>query len=183
MVNPPVFRASTVTFPSVEAWKEAKKSGGEGVMQGLWYGRFGAMTQRSLEASFSHVQGGMKAVALSTPLSASICAILSMASKSSKKTHVAVSEGITGGLAHFCDIGLPRLGRKAIRFSDSGEGIEEALRGGATCAVYVCGPSPPHFRVVDLSCVSKAAKAVKSEVGTHSHIIAVSHCSAPPVYV
>jgi hypothetical protein len=110
----------------------------------------------------------MKAVALSTPLAASICAILSMSNKSSKKTNVAVSEGVTGGLAHFCDHGLPRLGKKSFRFSDSGEGIEELLKGGDTFAVYVAGPCPPHFRVADLSSVSSAAKAAESEV-TLSH--------------
>lgn len=169
VVNPPVMRASTITFPSVEAWKESFRLGGAGVSQGMFYGRYGAKTQRSLEASFAHVQGGMKAVALSTPLAASICAILSMSNKRSKKTNVAVSEGVTGGLAHFCDRGLPRLGKKALRFSDSGEGIEEVLKGGDTFAVYVAGPCPPHFRVADLSSVSSAAKAAESEVITLSH--------------
>ena len=57
LMNPPVWHASTITFPSVAALKQALPTGG------LYYGRLGTPTTWALEEAFAVLEGADNACA------------------------------------------------------------------------------------------------------------------------
>ena len=58
IVNPPVYHASTVLFPTVEALEDAGHS-----FDGVRYGRIGTPTSQAFETAIAELEGGYKAVA------------------------------------------------------------------------------------------------------------------------
>jgi len=55
VVNVPVFRASTVTFPNTTSLR-SRPRGTSDVWEGLFYGRFGSLTHRALEDAFATLE-------------------------------------------------------------------------------------------------------------------------------
>jgi cystathionine beta-lyase len=59
IVNPPVYHASTVLFPTVEALEESGHS-----FDCVRYGRIGTPTSQAFESAIAELEGGYKAVAV-----------------------------------------------------------------------------------------------------------------------
>ena len=55
VVNVPVFRASTVTFPNTTSLR-SRPRGTSDIWEGLFYGRFGSLTHRALEDAFATLE-------------------------------------------------------------------------------------------------------------------------------
>src|SRR6185369_1374291 len=60
VVNPPVYHASTIIFPSVAAQEEAAKYPHDK----MGYGRSGTPTQRALEDTVAQLEGAYRSVAV-----------------------------------------------------------------------------------------------------------------------
>ena len=56
MVNPPVYHASTILFPSVAAMEAARPR------QGTYYGRYGTPTTSALEEAVAELEGGDRSI-------------------------------------------------------------------------------------------------------------------------
>ena len=65
IVNPPVYHASTVLFPTVESLEDAGHS-----FDGVRYGRIGTPTSQAFETAIAELEGGYKAVATPSGLAA-----------------------------------------------------------------------------------------------------------------
>ena len=95
IVNPPVWHASTVTFPSVDALNKAKSMGG------LFYGRHGTPTTWALEEAFSVLEGADNACAVCSGVAA-VAATLMAFVKSGD--HLLVSDGVYDPTRRYCDM-------------------------------------------------------------------------------
>ena len=98
-VNPPLYRGSTVLFPTVESLSQ----GG----QNYWYGRKGTPTMDALEGAMNELEGADQTILTPSGLSAISTALLSLVKTGD---HVLVSDSVYQPTRGFCDEVLARLG-------------------------------------------------------------------------
>ena len=102
IVNPPVYHASTILFPTVAAVDEMLKDKYAGVA----YGRFGTPTTFALEEAVAAVEGADKAIALPSGQAAAAGALLSFLKAGD---HLLMTDSVYGPVRAFCDTTLKGL--------------------------------------------------------------------------
>ncbi|EWY41770.1 cystathionine beta-lyase [Skermanella stibiiresistens SB22] len=150
IVNPPVYHASTVLFPTVAAMNEAGHS-----FDGVRYGRIGTPTSQAFESAVAELEGGFKAVSAPSGLGAITTALLAFVSAGD---HILVTDSIYGPNRLFCSDMLRRMGVEA-EFYDPliGAGIERLMRPN-TRVVFLESPGSLTFEVQDVPAIAAVAK-------------------------
>ena len=135
-VNPPVVRASTVLYPSVEAMRmtRARRDGGERVFS---YGARGTPTAFALEDALCELEGGDRAFLYPTGLAA-IAAVLLGFSKAGD--HVAVVDTVYPPVRRLCDEHLVPRGVEVSYYAPDVEGLAETLRPNTTTSRFASAP-------------------------------------------
>jgi cystathionine beta-lyase len=147
-VNPPIFRGSTILFPTV-----AKLAANE---QDYTYGRVGTPTVRALEEALAELEGGHATRLTPSGLSAIATTMLALVSAGD---HILVSDSVYRPTRRFCDHVLNRLG-VTTTYYDPHTGAEiEHLFLGNTRLVFCESPGSQTFEVQDLPAIAKAAHA------------------------
>ena len=152
-VNPPVWRASTLLFDSVEAM-EAANPPRDGV---LHYGRNGTPTSWALCEALTELEPGAASTRLYPSGSAAVAgALLAVLKAGDELLMVDSAYGPTRAL---CDTLLKRFGI-STRYYDPlvGAGISELI-GERTRAVFLESPGTHTFEVQDVPAICAAAKA------------------------
>ena len=150
IVNPPVYRASTVTFPSVEVLESFDKN----PFDGVFYGRHGTPTTFALEEAVAELEGGDRGIAMASGLAA-VAASLFAFLKSGD--HVLVADSVYGPTRRFCDQVLKRYGVETTYYDPViGDGIAALLKPN-TKVVFVESPGSLTFEVQDIPAIAKAA--------------------------
>lgn len=150
VVNPPVYHASTILFPTVEALNAARKRHFEGV----YYGRFGTPTTFALEEAIAELEGGHRAVAASSGLAAVTIALMSFLKAGD---HLLMVDSAYGPTRKFCDTLLSRFGVATTYYDPLvGAGIAELMRP-ETKVVYMESPGSLTFEVQDVAAITAAA--------------------------
>ncbi|UEM19223.1 cystathionine beta-lyase [Skermanella mucosa] len=150
IVNPPVYHASTVLFPTVAALEEAGHS-----FDGVRYGRIGTPTSQAFEATVARLEGGFKAVTAPSGLAAISTALLAFVSAGD---HILVTDSVYGPTRLFCSDMLKRLGVEAEFYDPlAGAGIERLIRPN-TRVVFLESPGSLTFEVQDVPAIAAAAK-------------------------
>ncbi|QQP91204.1 cystathionine beta-lyase [Skermanella sp. TT6] len=150
IVNPPVYHASTVLFPTVAALEEAGHS-----FDGVRYGRIGTPTSQAFEATVARLEGGFKAVTAPSGLAAITTALLAFVSAGD---HVLVTDSVYGPTRLFCSDMLKRLGVEAEFYDPlAGAAIERLIRPN-TRVVFLESPGSLTFEVQDVPAIAAAAK-------------------------
>jgi cystathionine beta-lyase len=153
IVNPPVWRASTILFDSVAAMKAASPPR-DGI---LHYGRNGTPTIWALCEALTELEPGAAMTRLYPSGAAAVAAaLLSVLDAGDELLMVDTAYGPT---RWFCDTVLKRLG-VATHYYDplAGAGIAE-LFGERTRAVFMESPGTHTFEVQDVPAICAAAKA------------------------
>lgn len=152
MVNTPVFRTSTVVFPTLEAY-EAPKNPFE---KSVRYGRHGTPTTFAFEEAVARLEGAFQAVATPNGLSAIVVALLAFARPG---THLLMVDSVYGPTRSFCSRQLEKLGVE-VEYYDPliGGAIAARLRDN-TCAVFCESPGSLTFEVQDIPAIAAAAHA------------------------
>jgi cystathionine beta-lyase len=152
IVNPPVYHASTVLFPTVAALEDGARHRYDQVT----YGRHGTPTTFALEEALAAVEGGYRAVAFCSGAASCIAAILAFVKAGD---HILVTDSVYGPVRAFCTGFLARFG-VATDFYDPrvGAGIEKLIRA-ETRLVYMESPGSLTFEVQDVPAIVTAAKA------------------------
>ena len=103
LVNPPVYHASTVTFPSLAALEaaEARK------LDVPYYGRNGTPSTFAFEEAVAALEGGHRSVALGSGKAAVLAALTAFVEAGD---HVLVTDSAYGPTRAFCDRFLGRFG-------------------------------------------------------------------------
>jgi cystathionine beta-lyase len=76
IINPPVYHASTVLFPTLERFEQAQRDRTVGVA----YGRSGTPTTFALKEAIAALEGGSRALALPSGLAAISATLMSLLS-------------------------------------------------------------------------------------------------------
>ncbi|MDX1497416.1 MAG: cystathionine beta-lyase [Salinisphaeraceae bacterium] len=151
VVNPPVYHASTVLFPTLEKLKEASANPFEGV----YYGRFGTPTHFALEKSVAELEGGYATVTTSSGLAAITTALLAFLKAGD---HLLMVDSVYGPTRKFCDGVLQNMG-VAVEYYDPliGADIKNLLRDN-TRVIFLESPGSLSFEVQDVPAICAIAQ-------------------------
>ena len=149
-VNPPVYHASTVLYPSAEDYVAHRAR--------YQYGRRGTPTTEALELAVQELEGPNCAgvALLPSGLAAISTALLSVVRAGD---HLLVTDSAYGPTRNYCDRVLQRLG-VSTTYYDPGVGSEiAALLRPNTRAVYLETPGSLSFEMQDVTAIAEAAHA------------------------
>jgi cysteine-S-conjugate beta-lyase len=147
-VNPPIYRGSTVLFPSVAAL--------EANDQDYTYGRLGTPTVSALEEALAELEGGYRTLLTPSGLSAIAATLLALVAAGD---HVLITDSAYRPTRRFCDHVLKRLGVETTYYDPRlGAGIK-ALVKKTTRVVFTESPGSQSFEVQDIPGIAKAAHA------------------------
>lgn len=146
-VNPAVYHASTVLFPSVEACRKRE--------QKYLYGRRGTPTAHALEEAITDLEGGHHTRLMPSGLCAISTALLAVLSSGD---HLLVTDSAYLPTRQFCDGMLARMGIETEYYDPLiGSGIEAKLRPN-TRLVFVESPGSQTMEVQDVPAIAAAAR-------------------------
>lgn len=152
VVNLPTYKASTILFPTYDAFMAAE--------MGQWptpiYGRYGTPSTMALEEALSQVDGAEKAIVTSSGLAAIIVVLMAHLSAGD---HVLMVDSVYGSTRRFCDLDLKRMGIEIEYYDPAiGAGIDKLIKAN-TKLVFVESPGSLTFEVQDIPAIAKAAHA------------------------
>jgi len=152
VVNLPIYRASTILFPTYDSFMAADN--------GVWptpiYGRYGTPSTMALEDALAQVDNAEKAIVTSSGLAAIVVVLLAYLRAGD---HVLIPDNVYGSTRRFCDMELSRLGVQ-VEYYDPlvGAGIAPLIKDN-TRMVFVESPGSLTFEVQDIPAIAKAAHA------------------------
>jgi len=150
IVNPPVYHASTVLAPTLAAWRKRD------FKTQIVYGRMGTPTQRALEEAVALVEGGDRAIAVSSGLGAITTALTAFTKAGD---HILVTDNVYNPARNFCRNVLAKYGVETTFFDPLiGGGIAELMRDNTT-VVYLETPGSLTFEMQDVPAIAAAAHA------------------------
>jgi len=152
IVNPGVWHASTVLYPTVaELEASAAKR-----FHGLTYGRHGTPTTFAFEEAIAALDGAARAIALPSGLAAVTAALLGYLKAGD---HLLMADHVYGPARHFAQTFLKRMGVETTFYDPMlGAGIADLIRDN-TRVVYMESPGSLTFEVQDVPAIVAAAKA------------------------
>ena len=145
-VNPPLYRGSTILYPTAEAYTLHT--------QQYTYGRRGTPTIAALESALTELEGGAHSVLTPSGLSACAIALLSVVSAGG---HVLVTDSVYQPARVICDRVLKRLGVEITYFDPLIGGRIAELIQDNTQLIYTESPGSQTFEIQDLPAIAKAA--------------------------
>jgi len=149
-VNTPIFRATTILFPTVADLEAAAR----GRYAGLTYGLHGLPTVTDFQSAMATLEGGFAALAVPSGLTATTLPFLALAKAGD---HVLVSDVVYGPTRRFCDNHLRRLGVDVSYYDPLiGMGIERELRPN-TRILFMESPASLTFEVQDVPAIAAVA--------------------------
>jgi cystathionine beta-lyase len=152
-VNTPIYRGSTVLFPSMAALESND--------QAYTYGRTGTPTVKALEEAIAELEGGHRTLLTPSGLSAIVTALLSFVSAGDE---VLVVDSIYRPARRFCDNLLRRLGVTVTYYDPLIGGGIAKLISAKTKVVFAESPGSQTFEVQDIPAIAKAAHAAGAVV-------------------
>lgn len=147
-VNTPVYRGSTVLFPTVDSLEERD--------QPYVYGRRGTPTIRALETAISELEGGEHTVLTPSGLNAISCVYLTFLKAGD---HLLLTDSVYQPARRLADGLLQRLGIETTYYDPlAGGAIADLIRDN-TRLVYVEAPGSQTFEIQDIPAIAAAAHA------------------------
>ncbi len=147
-VNPPVYRGSTVLFPTLEKLESRD--------QPYTYGRRGTPTVKALEEALTKLEGGHDTKLTSSGYQAVTTAILAFVEAGD---HILVTDSVYQPTRQFCDYILKRIGVETEYYDPLiGRGIENLIRAN-TRLIFTESPGSQTFEVQDIPAIAQIAHA------------------------
>ncbi len=171
IVNPPVYHASTVLFPTLDALEARTRDR----FRGVYYGRFGTPTSFALEHAVAELEGGHGAVTAPSGLAAITTALLGFTGAGD---HILVTDSVYSPTRDFCDHMLARNG-VTVEYIDPrcGAAIGDRLRP-ETSVVFLESPGSLTFELQDVPAIAAVVRAKPGRPAT----IMVDNTWASPLY-
>ncbi|MGA7455905.1 MAG: cystathionine beta-lyase [Methyloceanibacter sp.] len=152
-VNTPIYRGSTVIFPTVAAL--------EANDQAFTYGRLGTPTVRALEEAIAELEGGHRTLLTPSGLSAIATSLLAFLAADDE---LLIVDSVYRPARRFCDNVLKRLGVTIIYYDPHIGGDIARLITKKTKVVFTESPGSQTFEVQDIPAIAKAAQAAGAVV-------------------
>ena len=153
VVNPPVYHASTVLFPTVKALKDpANKAPGK-----VYYGRYGTPTTFALEEAVAAIEGGYRSVIVGSGKAAVVCALLAFLNAGD---HLLMVDSAYSPSRQFAEKTMARFGI-AVDFYDpliTPHDLAHLIKPN-TRVLFLESPGSITFEVQDVPALSRIAKA------------------------
>jgi cystathionine beta-lyase len=152
IVNPPIYRASTILYPTMAEFEQRQKR----KYTGFYYGIHGTPTTFALTSALAELSGGHRAVVTSSGLAAVTQALTAFLRRGD---HLLIADSVYGPTRTFCASVLARFGVE-VTFYDPriGAGIDALMRP-ETRVVYAESPGSLTFEVQDVPAIARAAHA------------------------
>ncbi len=147
IVNPPIVRASSILFPSLEEYENKDRK--------FRYARYGTPLSDKFEKAMTELEGGYAAVTVPSGLAAISLSMLAMLKSGD---HVLVTDSIYPPARQFCNNTLSRMGVEVEYYDPRlGAGIETRIKAN-TRVIYMESPGSATFDVQDVPAIVAAAK-------------------------
>ena len=147
IVNPPVYHASTILFPTVQALHERT--------QPYLYGRRGTPTSRALETAVARLEGGHDARVCQSGLAAVTTTLLAFLKAGD---HLLITDAVYQPARHFCDTLLKGYGVEITYYDPRlGGRIAELVRPN-TRVIYTESPGSQTLEVQDVPAIAEVAR-------------------------
>lgn len=147
-VNTPVYRGSTVLYPTLEKLKART--------QPYTYGRRATPTTHALETAITELEGGSTTILTSSGLGAVSTALLAFVQAGD---HILVVDSVYQPTRTFCDKMLARLGVETTYYDPLiGERISSLIKSN-TRLIFVESPGSQTFEMQDIPAIAKIARA------------------------
>ena len=145
-VNPPVYRGSTVLFPTVEKlWKRDQE---------YTYGRSRTPTVKALEEAIADIEGGAATALTASGYQAVTTAIFAFVEAGD---HILMVDSVYQPTRKFCDYMLTKLGVETTYYDPLiGAGIAELVRPN-TRLIFTESPGSQTFEVQDIPAIAAVA--------------------------
>jgi cystathionine beta-lyase len=147
IINPPVYHASTILFPTLEAYRNVR-------LAKVRYGRRGTPTSHAFEDAIAALEGGSGAVSTPSGLAAVTCLITACVKSDD---HILVTDNAYQPTRYFCQTVLKKFGVETEYYDPTIGGRIETLIRPNTSVVYVESPGSLTFEVQDLPAIAEAA--------------------------
>ncbi len=146
-INPPVYRGSTVLFPTLELLKSRA--------QPYTYGRRGTPTTKSLEDAICNLEGGAITILTSSGLQAITTALLAFVEHGD---HILIPDSVYAPTRTFCDITMARLGITTSYYDPTlnADSLEKLITS-KTKIILTESPGSQTFEMQDIPQISKLA--------------------------
>jgi cystathionine beta-lyase len=169
-VNPPVYHASTVLFPTVAELEESVRRRNE--PGHFHYGRFGTPTAHVLEQALAPLEGADHALVLPSGVAAIAATLLAHCGSGD---HLLMVDSVYGPARSMCNTLLRRMGIETEFYDPRiGAGIAARIRPN-TKLVYLESPGSLTFEVQDLPAIAEAAHRAGA-------VVAVDNTWATPLF-
>ena len=155
IVNPPVYHASTVIFPSLKTLLETRVDRASGAFEGITYGREGTPTTRAFEEAITQLEGGYRAVTLPCGLGAIATSLMAFLKSGD---HLLMPDQLYAPARQFCDDVLAKFGVEVTYYDGVIAGGIAALMKPNTTVVYLESPGSLTFEIQDVPAIARVAK-------------------------
>lgn len=150
IVNPPVYHASTVTFPTVQALHDADKN----KFNQVYYGRYGTPTTFAFEQAVADLEGAQHCVALPSGMAAIAVALMANLHAGD---HVLITDSAYYPTIKFAEGFLKKMGVETSYFDPMlGADVKDLMRPN-TKVVFTEAPGSITFEVQDIPAICKVA--------------------------
>jgi cysteine-S-conjugate beta-lyase len=150
IVNPPVYHASTVTSPTLAAWRSRDYT------KDITYGRMGTPTQKALEEAVALVEGGDRAIAVSSGLASITIAVSAFVESGD---HILCTDSAYFPTRNFCNNVMAKYGVETTYYDPMiGGGIADLIQDN-TKVILTEAPGSQTFDVQDIPAIAAAAHA------------------------
>jgi cystathionine beta-lyase len=146
VINTPVYRASTILYPNLQALKANS--------QPYTYGRRGTPSTQSFEDAISSLEGAARTVSVTSGVQAIALAILSVCGTGD---HILLVDSCYEPTRTLCERTLRRFGIETSYYGP-GDGVSAYLKPN-TKAVFCESPGSLTFEIQDVPAIAKAAHA------------------------
>lgn len=152
MVNTPVYRTSTVIFPTLASY-EARKGQGDKFVR---YGRHGTPTTYAFEEAVAQLEGGYMTSAVPNGLAAIVASLMAFVKPGS---HILMPDSAYTPARRFCEGRLRQLGVETeFYLPEEGAALGQRMREN-TAAVYCESPGSGTFEIQDIPAIAAQAHA------------------------
>ncbi|HEV7369004.1 cystathionine beta-lyase [Arenibaculum sp.] len=158
VVNPPVYHASTILFPTVA---ELEAGGQADLFEHTRYGRIGTPTSRAFEKAVAALEGGSHAVSMPSGLNAIATTLLAFLRQGD---HILVTDSVYGPTRAACTDLLARFGVETQFYDPTIGGAIRDLMRPETKLVFVESPGSLTFEVQDVPAIAEVARKAGAKV-------------------
>lgn len=173
-VNMPVYRASTICFPTMAALDHARAN----PLTETTYGIYGTPTVKALERAVAKVEGGYRALAVGSGLAAISASILAFAGAGD---HILMVDSVYGPTRKLCETALRRLAIETTYYDPLSNCDVAALIRPNTKLIYAESPGSHTFEMQDIPTLAAIAHdaglplLMDNSWGTPYHFAAFAH--------